>query len=40
MLIDEDDSRYDKGLRIRRAVIGDAYVDKALNEADDFSGPL
>lgn len=40
MLIDEDDSRYDKGLRIRRAVIGDAYVDKALSEADDFSGPL
>lgn len=35
-----DDSRYDKGLRIRRSVIGDAYVDKALNEADDFSGPL
>lgn len=35
-----DDSRYDKGLRIRRAVIGDAYVDKALSEADDFSGPL
>jgi 4-carboxymuconolactone decarboxylase len=31
---------YDKGLSIRRAVIGDAYVDNALNEADDFSGPL
>ncbi|WP_319447245.1 MULTISPECIES: carboxymuconolactone decarboxylase family protein [unclassified Mycobacterium] len=31
---------YDKGLAIRRAVIGDAYVDKALSEADDFSGPL
>lgn len=40
MRTDEDDSRYDKGLRIRRAVIGDAYVDKALSEADDFSGPL
>jgi 4-carboxymuconolactone decarboxylase len=31
---------YDRGLAIRRAVIGDAYVDKALSEADDFSGPL
>jgi 4-carboxymuconolactone decarboxylase len=31
---------YDRGLAIRRAVIGDAYVDNALSEADDFSGPL
>jgi 4-carboxymuconolactone decarboxylase len=35
-----DRPTYDKGLAIRRAVIGDAYVDKALTEADDFSGPL
>jgi 4-carboxymuconolactone decarboxylase len=35
-----DRPTYDKGLAIRRAVIGDAYVDKALSEADDFSGPL
>jgi 4-carboxymuconolactone decarboxylase len=35
-----DRPTYDKGLAIRRAVIGDAYVDKALAEADDFSGPL
>jgi len=31
---------YDKGLAIRRAVLGDAYVDKALNTADDFNRPL
>jgi 4-carboxymuconolactone decarboxylase len=36
----DDRPTYDKGLAIRRAVIGDAYVDKALSEADDFSGPL
>jgi 4-carboxymuconolactone decarboxylase len=35
-----DRPTYDEGLAIRRAVIGDAYVDKALSEADDFSGPL
>jgi 4-carboxymuconolactone decarboxylase len=35
-----DRPTYDRGLAIRRAVIGDAYVDKALSEADDFSGPL
>jgi 4-carboxymuconolactone decarboxylase len=35
-----DRPTYDKGLAVRRAVIGDAYVDKALSEADDFSGPL
>ena len=31
---------YDKGLAIRRAVLGDAYVDKALNTADDFNRPM
>lgn len=31
---------YDKGLAIRRAVLGDAYVDTALNNADDFNRPL
>jgi 4-carboxymuconolactone decarboxylase len=31
---------YDRGLAIRRAVVGDAYVDKALADADEFSGPL
>lgn len=31
---------YDKGMKIRRAVLGDAYVDKSLANADDFSRPL
>lgn len=31
---------YDKGLAIRRAVLGDAYVDKALDTADDFNRPM
>ncbi|MFD5473299.1 alpha/beta fold hydrolase [Streptomyces sp. NPDC127105] len=30
--------RYDSGLKIRREVLGDAYVDGALAEAEDFSG--
>jgi 4-carboxymuconolactone decarboxylase len=31
---------YDKGLEIRKAVLGDAYVAKALARADDFNRPL
>jgi 4-carboxymuconolactone decarboxylase len=34
------DDMYDKGLEIRRAVVGADYVEKALSEADDFSKPL
>ncbi|WP_141356903.1 alpha/beta fold hydrolase [Streptomyces sp. 6-11-2] len=30
--------RYDIGLKIRREVLGDAHVDGALAEAEDFSG--
>jgi 3-oxoadipate enol-lactonase/4-carboxymuconolactone decarboxylase len=30
--------RYETGLKIRREVLGDAHVDRALAEADDFSG--
>jgi 3-oxoadipate enol-lactonase/4-carboxymuconolactone decarboxylase len=29
---------YDTGLKVRREVLGDAYVDRALEDADDFSG--
>jgi 4-carboxymuconolactone decarboxylase len=32
--------RSEQGLRIRRKVLGDEYVDKALKETDDFSRPL
>ena len=28
---------YEKGLKIRREVLGDAYVDQALQGADDFN---
>jgi 4-carboxymuconolactone decarboxylase len=31
---------YDKGLSIRRAVLGDAYVDSQLKNADDFNRPM
>lgn len=31
---------YDAGMMVRRKVLGDAYVDRALSRADDFSAPL
>ena len=31
---------YDKGLAIRSAVLGEAYVNRALADADDFTKPL
>jgi 4-carboxymuconolactone decarboxylase len=35
-----DRETYQRGLEIRSAVLGKEYVDKALADADDFSGPL
>jgi 4-carboxymuconolactone decarboxylase len=32
--------RFEKGMVVRRKVLGDAYVDQALQKADDFSMPL
>jgi 4-carboxymuconolactone decarboxylase len=32
--------RYDRGMKIRREVLGDAYVDNALRNADEFSKPF
>lgn len=32
--------KFKKGLATRRAVLGDAYVDTALNAATDFTWPL
>ncbi len=29
---------YEAGLKVRREVLGDAYVDQALAQADEFSG--
>ena len=31
---------FDEGLKIRREVVGDAYVDASLKGADDFSMPM
>jgi 4-carboxymuconolactone decarboxylase len=31
---------FDRGLKVRKEVLGDAYVDKALASADEFSMPL
>ena len=31
---------YDKGLAIRKAVLGEDYVARALDSADDFNRPL
>jgi 4-carboxymuconolactone decarboxylase len=31
---------YQRGLEIRSAVLGEAYVNKALSDADDFTKPL
>jgi 4-carboxymuconolactone decarboxylase len=35
-----DKALFDKGLKIRREVVGDAYVDASLKNADDFSMPM
>src|SRR6478752_7878679 len=35
-----DKAIYDKGLAVRRAVLGDEYVDAALKSTDDFNRPL
>jgi len=32
-----DQERYQRGMAVRRQVLGDAYVDKATSEADDFN---
>lgn len=35
-----DRDMFEKGLSIRRAVLGAEYVDHAINTADDFNRPL
>ena len=35
-----DRKRFEDGLAVRREVLGAAYVDKALADADDFTRPL
>lgn len=31
---------FERGLKVRKEVLGDAYVENALNSADEFSMPL
>ena len=35
-----DKDLYDKGMTIRREVLGDAYVDRALARSNEFNAPL
>ena len=35
-----DRQMFEKGLAIRRSVLGEEYVDNAIKTADDFSRPL
>ena len=35
-----DKDLYDKGMQIRREVLGDAYVDRALAKSGPFNDPL
>jgi 4-carboxymuconolactone decarboxylase len=39
-VISVNDTRFLRGLEIRRAVLGEEHVDKAFAEADDFSRPI
>ena len=31
---------YERGLKVRKEVLGDEYVDNAINSADEFTQPL
>ena len=35
-----DGSRYEQGLGVRREVLGDAHVDRSLDNASDFTEPI
>jgi len=35
-----DKAKFEKGLKIRREVLGNEYVDRAISRADEFSRPL
>ena len=36
----ERSEKFERGLKTRRAVVGDAYVDRGLAVADDFTWPM
>ena len=40
MAVKNRSERFERGLRTRRAVLGDSYVDRALDNATDFSWPM
>ena len=35
-----DNPKYQQGMAVRREVIGDEFVDRALNSASDFTQPM
>lgn len=35
-----NDDLFDRGLSVRKSVLGDEYVEQSLNNADDFTMPL
>lgn len=37
---DQSDTRFDKGMKTRRAVLGDAHVDRAEAAKTDFDAPF
>ena len=39
-MTDNNNDRYDAGLAVRRAVLGDEYVDRPVDQADDFAKPI
>jgi 4-carboxymuconolactone decarboxylase len=36
----DDSSRFDEGMRVRREVLGDAHVDRAIARQTDFDAPF
>ena len=36
----DDSSRFDEGMRVRREVLGDAHVDRAVARQNDFDAPF
>nr|P00881.1 RecName: Full=4-carboxymuconolactone decarboxylase; Short=CMD [Pseudomonas putida] len=34
----DEKQRYDAGMQVRRAVLGDAHVDRCLEKLNDFNG--
>jgi len=33
-------SRFEEGLRVRKHVVGETYMERSFQEADDFTRPL